>query len=172
MRWEANRAVFTLSRIKILAYACLGAAIAAFSFWLWRQGVVPEGSFKELVLLIGGPLFGLATIAILSSLFGESETLIVDRQGILDRRISDTRLPWSMISDLCVQGAHRQSWLAVDLAPHFEAALRKTKRAQYTGAVNRAFGFPGVTIGVQGLDGRFEDLLQAVERFSPQEEMH
>lgn len=166
MRWERDQAVFSYSRGKVLGYCLMSAAFAAGCTWLWHKGVAAPGSYKEFVLMLGGPFFGIGTAISLARLFGNPEVLFVDREGILDSRISDSKLPWRMITNLSVAGIHRQKFLMVQLAPQFEATLQKTRMARLGGPSNAALGLKGMAIPTQGLDGTLDDLLEAVRRFS------
>ncbi len=168
MRREQDQAVFAYLRLKLFAYVLLGAAFAAGSTWLWMKGAAPPGSFKEFALMLGGPFFGLAAVVALVRAFGDQEVLTVDRQGILDKRISSSKLPWPMIAKLSVRTVRRQKFLMVELVPQFEATLQKTAMARLA-AANAALGIKGMAISTHGLNGSLDELIEAIRRFSASE---
>ncbi len=165
MRWEREQAVFAYSRRKLFGYFLLSTAFAGFSSWLWVKGAAPPGSFNEFALMLGGLFFGTGAVICLARVFADPDVLTVDRQGILDRRISSSKLPWPMIAELSVRTVRRQKFLMVELVPQFEATLQKTRMARLA-AANAALGLKGMAIPTHGLDGTLEELIEAIRLFS------
>lgn len=166
MRWDANGVIFAYSRAKLAAYSLLSCILAGFFGWAYWNGLAKPGSLPEFAFLAGAPLFAFASVGLLIKTFGDPNVLTISRDGILDKRISETILPWRSIRGLSVRNVHRQSLLMVDLDPSFAATLEMTKMARFARTSPVASGRGSLAIPTQGLDGSMDDLLAVIRHFT------
>ena len=171
MRTEADRVVFSYARGKLALYLVGAVALAVLCAGAWWMGLAPPGGLKELILLLGGPFFGLIAALSLVNLVKGGNVVILDRNGLSDLRISRTQIPWSRIDAMTVSAIHRQSFLVLSVDPAFEASMPRTGLARWTRRPNAALGFDGLTVGMHGLDGTLDDLVAAIGRLSDRQQL-
>jgi hypothetical protein len=139
----------------------IGASITGFGAWrIFRDTARPSFALICFVVFLGA----LATSALVRALRLRGVVLEVGPQGILDRRLSDTLIPWSAITDVSTyDSAGIYAWavpkdarlyLKLRVDPAFEARWKLLARLQRK------------SIGVLDLNGgSFDDLENAVQKF-------
>ena len=155
---------FVASALRAFALGVGGIGMTALSVVV-ASGVLGNdpGGFGAFAGYIGTLFFGIGTVGwFWLSARRRGIILIVDSGGILDRRLSDTVLPWSAVRDAVAVDIYRQRFVLVRLDPAFDATWPKKRGVGMTLRANRALGIDGYPIGLQGLKGNFDSLLEAV----------
>lgn len=161
----------------------VGAFVARVS--RWRSGLLVLGS---LVFIAAGvfvlgihdperpmlPFWGWAGIIFASltavawtrQLFQTEPVLEIDGQGILYRRWSDDRIPWSAIARAEIGLIRRQKFLSLWLRD--PDRYQSTRLLGKVAKGNKLMGFGDIALNLTGTDQSFESMLRAVERFAPE----
>jgi hypothetical protein len=84
----------------------------------------------------------------------------IDERGLLWRRWSDTRIPWSAIAGWKVRSTLGQRFVTVWLADR--SAYPSTTINGWLAIGNRWLGYGDLTLATAGTDGHFEDLAAAI----------
>jgi hypothetical protein len=165
---DAADVVFERSTGKTLGLVLIGIALsglcAAIALGLISRST--PGIFDALAGYVGTVLFPLGTIVWAARLFQPRDVLRVGRAGILDRRISPQRIPWTAISEMSTRKLYSHESLWLHLRPEAAGLLRPP----FATRLMRVLNFAGLAnvwgISMTGLNGSFEDLLTAVRAAS------
>jgi hypothetical protein len=154
---------FRYSIPKIVGLVAAGILLTAASLMIVTH-VIPDAGTKGLIAgYVGVPLFGVATIWLLTRFFKTGPVVEVSTAGIRYYRRSADLIPWSAIAAMSVHVMRRQKFLVLELFPEAAARLKASRSARILEKGNEAFGFSGVWISMSGLDGSLDDLIDAIE---------
>lgn len=160
---------FRYTKWKLVGFLLFSAAMAVNAA-LILSGVIEgpaSGSFKAFILWLGLPLFvGLAVYNLLH-LFRSGDVVTISPAGIRDIRIGAETMPWSDIRKLSIMEVEGHRFLMIVMDPRFERTFAVTRVARLKVAGRKGYGPDGHSIHMQGLNGSFDDLLAAVDRFAP-----
>ena len=152
-------AVFSLSAAYLMRFitwcVVLVAVCAAFA-----TGLLPAPPLRdfELFAFVGFVVSAVALIAgILLLLRRRRPVLEITTDGIRDRRVSPQLVPWAAIATVSVEAVGRRKMLVLDLDA---ATGKRLTRAPSASRANRR----GLTISMTGLNGSFDDLVNALRR--------
>jgi hypothetical protein len=139
-------ATFRYSPEKTLGLSAAGILLTIGSLLIVT--VIPNPGIKGLIAgYVGVPFFGGATILIIARFFQPGPAVEVSTSGIRCRRWpQDFYVPWSAISNMTVQTMRRRKFLTLQVRPP-ESSGQAASR----------------TISMVGLDGSFDDLLNAIK---------
>lgn len=157
------------------------AAGSSFGFLIWELGWLggpPSGLDYFIVafgiLFLGYCAFvGLARIVML-----RGAVLTFSPDGLIDRRLSKTLVPWSAIRSL---GTWQYGWgqpkfMVVELTPEFKARMESTLVDKWKGMSGRAVGADRVSVSALGLDIEYDRMLNTaqayLEAYGPQSPNH
>ena len=106
---------------------------------------------------------------------GRAPILVIDRNGILDRRISDASIPWSAIAKVDVTWAYNGASpeppdirvLLLNLNPDFAQRLPDKGFARYSRMLDKLVGITGVRIAMLGVKAKPYQVAQALDRYFP-----
>jgi hypothetical protein len=151
-------AVFSRSAAKAMRFVNVCIVLVAVC-GAFAAGVLPSPGIRdfELFAFIGFVLAAIAlAIGFVHVVRRRRPILEITTQGIRDRRVSPKLVPWGAISTVSVEAVGRRKMLVLDLET---AAGQRLVRAGAPRANRR-----GLTISMTGLNGTFEDLVEALRR--------
>jgi len=99
----------------------------------------------------GVGLFGLALVVIPLRMFRKGAQLIINDEGIDDRRLKLGMIPWADISDVSIGAVRSTKFLCVQLVDKNKYFSRLPKWKVALMSANEALGFPGLTLNFSGL---------------------
>jgi hypothetical protein len=121
------------------------------------------GFFELAIAFLGASLFGALTLGwIRNAIRLRGVIVAIGPFGILDRRISDTPVPWSAITKVSMKYHPGSRHLLFDVDPNFEATWPTYFDARLLKVVNRPFGWNGYRISAMDLKAGLGDLENAV----------
>ena len=121
-----------------------------------RIGIMGVGIFGVL-------FFGWAAWITFSQFLSAGKPLIVlNRQGILDVRLSERPIAWEAIRDVGVWEAYRQKVIVLSVPPEVEAAIGVSAMTRWARGANRSLGADGLSISATGLEMKHDNLLAAI----------
>jgi hypothetical protein len=163
---EESGVGFRYANRKLIWYVLGSLAFVAVCAWILYLGLAPHGSFKEALIWLGIPFFGLCGVMALRGMRDSRVILSISPGGIRDLRVSEDLIPWRAVRGMRLQQVQKQSFVMLDLDPADEKTLRLTRLASWTKPMNAAIGFHGLCVNPAGLDGSLDDILAALERFA------
>ncbi len=120
----------------------IGAGLlVAVSVWLIRGGAAATlGEVTLAIGWVGAVLFGTALVLLLLRLgFGAAEPVFLSPEGILDRRLARSVIPWSEVIGAGVWTHRGTSMVQLQLSPAGCAALQLTRSGALTHRINAPF---------------------------------
>ncbi len=150
-----ERAEFQESRIQNLVFSVVFLGMAV----LWAVVIFPDGvtrwTRESVVLLVAIAGFALAGLWFLSRLHRTGVVVVVDRDGITDRRLMPDPIPWAEVARCELQPGIKGGW-------HLRLALRPESRAA------AQLGKQKVVVNDLVLTGRGRGVRSAIARLAPQ----
>jgi len=152
-----RRSITTMLGRLVGGVAMMGAcALVAFR----AIPAIAPGSGAALVGAAGFVFFGLVTIAIFLQLFRTGPVVEVRTSGLRDQRRSPDVIPWTAIAKVSIRKVRGRRLLALQF--HAGTKLKPSRLGTAVGKMNAAaVGFP---ISMAGLDGSFDDLINAIKK--------
>ncbi|MDB5705650.1 MAG: hypothetical protein JWN66_2766 [Sphingomonas bacterium] len=147
-------------RIGLLVIGALG--FVAAGIFMLRD---PKDLFIVAIGWAGILFFGLCAIVGARQLFRFAPVMEVDARGVRWRRWSNDLIPWSAMSRIEVQGAGLGSFVCLWL--HEPELYRSRHLMGWLAGANKAMGFGDIPLNIMGTDRRFDDLVEAFDRFAP-----
>jgi hypothetical protein len=99
----------------------------------------------------GVGFFGLGLLVFPFAFFRTGPQVIIDENGIEDRRWKLGVIPWEDIRSLSILEIQSTKMLAIDLVDPDKYLARLPKRSKWLASVNRALGLPTFAISFAGL---------------------
>lgn len=179
---SADRVVFRASPTKTvqLLLGCL-VFVAGGLFMI----VDPTGQFGLMGDIIGFAsvaFSGLGMFVIGRELLRRGEVIVVDQEGILDKRLSPGVIPWSAIGNVSQSTVAGERFVMLAIDPDFDSTADITTKARWTRSANEGFAktrsakdrqaFVGYSITMRGLEGSHDKLVAAIQRFAPNPDTH
>lgn len=164
---DASAVSFRYARGKTALYLLGGLAFAVACAWALYMEAAPRGSFDEAVLWFGVPFFGLLVLMAVKNLGDRRDVVTISQAGVRDIRIAPELIPWRAIRDITVRQLKGQRFIMLDIDPSFEKTLQLTKLARFSKPMNAAIGFHGQTLNPAGLTGSLDQIIAAIDKFSP-----
>jgi len=142
------------------------AALALVALGLWIAGAFgpPPDPGQAWIGYVVAPLFGLAALVGIRRLFDRDDQIIIDDQGIYCKAWSDRTIPWLAIRAIERHSYKNQDFISLTLDDPSRYSLGGLARMQ---GLNRMLGFGDVSLTTAGTDRTLDELLDALERFSP-----
>ena len=135
------------SKRKLLGLLILTAAMVAMFCFLATQ----PGVFSKVVGWIGIGFFGLGLVAIPVMFFRTGPQVIINDDGIDDRRCKLGVIPWDDIRSVSIRSVNSTKFLCIDLVEPEKYVERLPRFAQSLTRASKVLGFPAFTIGFSGL---------------------
>ncbi|MGL4242071.1 MAG: STM3941 family protein [Beijerinckiaceae bacterium] len=158
---EQDRIEIAPSPWKILLLIALSAGFIALGFWL-----VATAEGGTLIQFLGWVLvlfFGACGILwIVQSIRYRGAVVVIDRDGILDRRVSDAPIPWTKVEGVSTWTLDAQRFVILKLDEAFDHSFPTKAITRWTRGANKKLGADGITINPTGLQIGFDALLNAV----------
>jgi hypothetical protein len=159
----------------------LGLGFGAAGIWMLTLSAVDfEGSAARKIAGLGalfgasaettGHAIGLIALfmgiavlpIVLLNLRHKGPALRIDAQGIYAHRWSEQPIPWSNVAKVAPYSVQRQKFVGVTLID--PALNRKAGLFGKLSGANRALGYGDLALSVQGTDGQYDDLVEALLR--------
>jgi hypothetical protein len=153
-------AVFSRSAAKAMRFVNLCVVLIAVC-GMFAAGVLPSPRIQdfEFFAFVGFVMSAIALgIGLVYLLRRRRPLLEITVDGIRDRRVSSQLVPWAAIATVSVEAVGRRKMLVLDLEA--AAGKRLTRAPSQAARANRR----GLTISMTGLNGTFEDLVEALRR--------
>lgn len=155
--------IFTAPGRLIALVAGAVALIGASLFVALGFGDAPQGSFLRFVGWLGVVFFGGCLLLILRQLlFLRGPVVVMDRQGLLDRRLSRDPVPWRQITDLGLWQTNGQQVIVLTVPPKTEAAIGLSRIARMSRGMNARLGADGLCVAATGLTTPPGELLSLI----------
>jgi hypothetical protein len=155
-------AVFSRSITKMLGWLA-GGSVMTGACALVAFGAIPNmvsGGRAEFLGGWGFLVFGLVTIVIFVQSLRTGPAVEVRTSGIRDHRRSPDLIPWTAIAKVSIKKVRSRRVLALQFRSGTK--LRPSRLGRAMGKLNAAAG--GWSISMAGLDGSFDDLINAIKR--------
>jgi hypothetical protein len=150
-------------RMLLLLFLALG--LVALCAWIAGLfGAQPDPG-KAWAGWLGTAIFGLCAMVALPRLFNRDEAIVVDAQGVYWARWSERTIPWLAIKAVERHTVQGQSFLCLSLDD--PSRHPSDRMLGMLSGVTRGLGFGDVAVSVQGTDRSIDELIDAIERFSP-----
>lgn len=149
-------------RAGLLVLGALGF-VAAAVFVMQTKGLT---DLRALITgWLGALFFGACALVGARQLFSTGPVMEIDARGILWRRWSDERIPWSAIERAEAMSLGRQRFLALWLQD--PERYRSAHMLGRVAGANKSMGFGDIALSVSGTDRSFADLAAAFDRYAP-----
>lgn len=141
-----------------------GVGLSATSLFL-AIPVLPDiapGSLPQILGWLGVAFFApLTAIAAWRASTHRGPVVTLSPDGIWDRRLSGSFIPWFAISRITTWDINRQKIMVLDLDPEIEPqlGLELTRIARWSRPANRVIGFEGLCVAVAELNVSYDDLI-------------
>lgn len=109
--------------------------------------------------------FGLAGLVWVRQLFRTEPVLEIDSNGILWRRWSDERIPWSAIVRADIKVLQRQKFLSLWLRD--PEGYRSSRLLGKLARTNKAMGYGDIALNLSGTDQGFDAMIDVVSQCAP-----
>jgi prepilin signal peptidase PulO-like enzyme (type II secretory pathway) len=149
-------------RAALMVLGALGFVVAAIVI-MQTQGLTDP--FALVTGWLGALFFGACALIGARQLLRTGPVMEVDARGILWRRWSDERIPWTAIERAEAMTLRGQHFLALWL--HDPALYRSTHTLGKLAGANKAMGFGDIALSMSGTDRSFADLIAAFDRYAP-----
>jgi hypothetical protein len=166
---DAGGAEFSASpfgmTLLILAGLLMTACCAVLAFKL-IPGYEPTRPLIREISFFGFFVFGVSLLgSIQNALTLRGVVVSVNSRGILDRRISETLIPWSAIEKVSFRRLMWRTLIHIHLEPTFKSTLPVRFDAVIYNFFNRLLGYSGYEIRRQGLSGPATALIEAMSNW-------
>lgn len=135
------------SKVKLLGLLGLTCVMVGVSYFCTTE----PGLIAQMVGWIGVSLFGLGFIAFPVMFFRSGPQVIINDEGIEDRRHKIGIIRWEDIRSLSIGSVNSAKFLCVELSDPKRYLSRLPRWEQSLAAVNEALGFPALTLSFSGL---------------------
>ena len=108
----------------------------------------------------------LAGLVLIRQLFRTEPVLEINSSGILWRRWSDDRIPWSAIVRAEIKLVQRQKFLSLWLRD--PERYRSSRLLGKLAGANKAMGFGDIALNLNGTDQSFDAMIDSVSQCAPQ----
>jgi hypothetical protein len=149
-------------KMALLGFGALG--FVATGVWIVRT--TPSGAFIHLIGWASIVFFGLcAALVVQQVLTLRGPVVVIDRRGILDRRVSDEMIPWDKVQAISTWSHQNNKTMILKLDADFDAAFPTKRITRMTRGINAKLGADGIAINPSGLMLSYDKLLAAAIRF-------
>jgi hypothetical protein len=160
LRLIAHAARGKLALLLLLGLGMSAAAIAGiFLVEPAREPITAAGMW------VGALFFPLCVVAIARQMFRAGPVMEIGPEGVLWRRWSDERIPWTAFTRAADLSINRQEFVSLWLRDP-ERYRAHSLLGRLAGA-NKALGFGDISLGAQGLSCSHAEILEAVRTNAP-----
>ena len=151
------------SKRKLLGLLVLTAAMVAMFCFLATQ----PGVFSKVMGWIGIAFFGLGFVTIPVMFFRRGPQVIINDEGIDDRRSKLGVIRWDDIRSVSIGSVNSAKFLCIDLLDPDRYVTRLPRFAQSLTRANKMLGFPAFTISFSGLTPGLTEAFEYAHARSP-----
>jgi hypothetical protein len=142
------------SKVKLLGLLGLTSAMVSVSYFCTTlPGLTPR-----VVGWIGVGFFGLGFIALPAMFFQTGPQVVINDEGIEDRRLKVGVIRWEDIRSLSIGSVNSAKFLSVELSDPEWYSSRLPRWRRSLAAANEALGFPALTISFSGLSPSLKEV--------------
>ena len=147
----------------ILVVCVLGLAVTLSAALRLFPGVKP-GSLIEALMWASSLFLAWATLVWARMLFDQRPVIEIGPEGLLDRRLSASMIPWPDIAGMRLIEVNNQRLVGLDLVPGARERLSQSAFQRLFTRANERFGYGGATISATGLDHGFDAVVHALHQ--------
>jgi hypothetical protein len=150
-------------RLALLILASLG--FVALGAWIAGAFGPPPAPGKVWIGYLAAGFFGLCALVLFRRLFDRDDQIVVDDQGVAWKQWSERTIPWLAIKAIERRSVRGEQFICLTL----DDPSRYAPGGMLGGMsrFNRMFAFGDVAITTRGTDKSIDELIAAIERFSP-----
>jgi hypothetical protein len=162
---EANERIeIKASPLKMLLLTAGSLGFVGAGVWIVKT--TPGGAFAHLMGWLAILFFGLCAVGWCWQAFSlRGNVVVIDREGILDRRVSDNSIPWDKVKLISTWSNDNQKIIILKLDPAFDEVFPTKTITRMTRGVNAKLGADGIPINPMGLKLSFDELMAATMHF-------
>jgi hypothetical protein len=166
-REEERDVEFVASSLNALVWALTGAVFTICSTIVAFQLVPPRSPLIPALSLVILPFIAAITLWwARTGLTFHGVILSVGPRGLLDRRLSDTFIPWSAVVDATIiEDRYGRTHLLIGIDPAFEAVWPRRLGARALHFLHGLSGWHGYEISALGLKGSAKEVQESVAKF-------
>jgi hypothetical protein len=147
------------SKLKLLGLLGLTCVLVGVS---WFCTTLPD-LVARVAGWIGVGFFGLGFIAIPVMWFRTGPQIVINDEGIEDRRLKIGMIPWEDIRSLSLGSVNSTTFLCIEVIDPEKYLSRLPRWKRSLAKANTALGFPALTIGFSGLSPGVKEVWQYLE---------
>ena len=151
------------SKVKLFGLLGLTCAMVGASYFCTT---IPDLT-AQVFGWIGVAFFGLGFIAIPRQLLRAGPQVVINDEGIDDRRLKLGPIRWDDIRELSIGSVHGAKFLCIELVDRERYLSRLPAWKRRLGAASEALGFPPLTIGFSGLTPGLDEVWDYVRKRPP-----
>lgn len=159
-RVSVPKVVALLVCCAILMVGCIGMAVNAGD-----TDRMPR-LMRQVIGIVGAAFAALSALGIGALLDLDRPLVEIGPEGLLWRRWSEQRIPWSAIKRASVRRHLAQSWITLSLHEPFRYPPLPLRRP--LAVLSRGMGFGDITFSNQASDQSFDATVAAIRRFAPE----
>jgi hypothetical protein len=126
-----------------------------------------DGVDAKLLGLVWSAAFGFLAAAVYRCGAKTEPVVTVSEEGIHDKRVSATPIPWDRIARIEGFEAENVTFVGLDFHDPKVALADSKPLVRVVAPIHRLFRFPAVSINTSLLDGGDADLIAAIKKFRP-----
>jgi hypothetical protein len=135
------------SKLKLLGLLGLTCVMVSVSYFCTTE----PSPIDRVVGWIGVGFFGLGFVAFPVMFFRAGPQVVINDEGIEDRRWKIGAIRWEDIRSLSIGSVNSAKFLSIEVADPEKYLCRLPRWRRWMGAANKALGFPALTIGFSDL---------------------
>lgn len=143
--------------VGLLGLTCVMVGVSYFCTTL-------PGLARPVVGWIGVGFFGLGFVAFPIMFFRTGPQVVINDEGIEDRRMKIGVIRWADIRSLTIGSVNSAKFLCVEVADPETYLSRLPRWARRVAAANKVLGFPEITIGFSGLSPGLKEVWADLQR--------
>ena len=150
---------FRRSKSKILGIALAAVGFVVLGVWL----IGTDSAKAQIAGWVTIVFFGFGVAVLVWQLFksGDEACIVIDEQGIVDKRTKVGVIPWSDVSRVWIGNIHSQKLLCV------ETHSKSQSLSEFATRSNAALGLPPIAIGFSGLNPGLDAAIDHIRAVQP-----
>lgn len=147
------------SPVKSILLALIGILFVVFSGFMTTWSAPAQ----QIVGWLGIAFFTPCLFAVALESARSGPVVVIDDEGITDRRLRVGTIPWKEIEDISIGSVNRQRFLSVHVRDPNVFLARMPFYARWLGRANTLMGFAPITLGFAGLTPGIDEVVRAIE---------
>jgi hypothetical protein len=132
--------------------------LAAFGHYLTLFGLVVGPPLKWVAWIVPAILYGIVAVICLRLYFRKGPQVVLNKEGIEDKRQALGVIPWNEIRRFSVHSLHDVQFLSIDVADPDKYLSRLTRWNRFGSTSLLKNGFPAIAISFVHLDRSLDEV--------------